>query len=212
MTTPSTVSSTRRWSIVVGAALVVLGIDQLTKAWAVDRLKDQLPIDVVWTLRFNYAENTGMAFSTGSGAGRWISLVVLAIVVALVLLARSVRSTAALVLIGVVIGGAFGNLFDRIFRAQAGFLSGAVVDWIDVQWWPIFNIAVAAVVVGGILIAIFLLREPVEDQPVPAAAEPATEPDAEPVSTDSGGSDAGSDAGVRPAPEDPTGTGEPGAR
>src|SRR5690606_5637263 len=106
MTTPSTVSSTRRWSIVVGAALVVLGLDQLTKAWAVDRLKDQLPIDVVWTLRFNYAENTGMAFSTGSGAGRWISLVVLAIVVALVLLARSVRSTAALVLIGVVIGGA----------------------------------------------------------------------------------------------------------
>ena len=103
MTTPSTVSSTRRWGIVVGAALVVLGLDQLTKAWAVDRLKGQFPIDVLWTLRFNYAENTGMAFSKGSGAGRWISLVVLAIVVALVLLARSVRSTAALVLIGVVI-------------------------------------------------------------------------------------------------------------
>ena len=106
----------------------------------------------------------------------------------------------------------FGNLFDRIFRAQAGFLSGAVVDWIDVQWWPIFNIADAAVVVGGILIAIFLLREPVDDQPVPAGAEPDTEPDTEPVSTDSGGSDAGSDAGVRPSSEDTTGTGEPGAR
>ena len=182
---------------------MVLGLTS-SPAWAVDRLKDQLPIDVVWTLRFNYAENTGMAFSTGSGAGRWISLVVLAIVVALVLLARSVRSTAALVLIGVVIGGAFGNLFDRIFRAQAGFLSGAVVDWIDVQWWPIFNIADAAVVVGGILIAIFLLREPVEDEPVPAGAEP----DTEPVSTDW----AGGDAGVRPSSEDTTGTGEPGAR
>ncbi len=156
-------SAVRRWATVGVAALVVLALDQLTKRWAVDRLKGQLPIDVVWTLRFTYAENTGMAFSKGTGAGRWISLVVVAIVVALVLLARNVRTVGGLVLIGVVIGGAFGNLVDRVFRAHDGLLTGGVVDWIDVQWWPIFNIADAAVVLGGILIAIMLLREPVED-------------------------------------------------
>lgn len=156
----------RRWSIVGVAAGVVLLLDQLSKQWAVDRLKGQAPMDVVWTLRLNYAENTGMAFSKGSGGGRWIALVVIGIVVALVLLARNVRSTVGLVLIGVVIGGAFGNLWDRLFRAAGGgFLSGAVVDFIDVQWWPIFNIADASVVVGGILLALYLLREPVDGHP-----------------------------------------------
>jgi signal peptidase II len=162
-------SPARRWTTVGLVAAAVLVVDQLTKLWAVDRLKDQMPIDVVWTLRFNYAENTGMAFSQGTGAGRWISLVVLAIVVGLVLLARHVRSTIGLVMIGVVIGGAFGNLVDRVFRAQDGLLTGAVIDWIDLQWWPIFNIADAAVVVGGVLVAFLLLREPVDDEE-PAAA------------------------------------------
>ncbi|UDY35987.1 signal peptidase II [Dermatobacter hominis] len=169
-------TSARRWTIVGLVAAFVLALDQLTKAWAVDRLKGQLPIHVIWTLQFNYAENTGMAFSRGTGAGRWISLVVLAIVVGLVLLARNVRSTVGLVLIGIVVGGAFGNLVDRVFRAHDGVLTGAVVDWIDVQWWPIFNIADAAVVVGGILVAIFLLREPVEDEPEPAAASAGAPP------------------------------------
>jgi signal peptidase II len=167
----------RRWTIVGLVAAGVLALDQLTKAWAVDRLKGQLPIHVIWTLQFNYAENTGMAFSKGTGAGRWISLVVLVIVVGLVLIARRVTSTVGLVLIGVVVGGAFGNLVDRVFRAHDGFLTGGVVDWIDVQWWPIFNVADAAVVVGGILVAIFLLREPVEDEPEPAVvAEADPEP------------------------------------
>ncbi len=181
MSGPSTISAARRWGTVGIVALVVLLLDQLTKWWAVDRLKGQLPIDVIWTLRFNYAENTGMAFSKGTGAGRWISLVVIVVVVALVVLARNVRSVWGLVLIGVVIGGAFGNLFDRVFRATEGFMTGGVVDWIDVQWWPIFNIADAAVVVGGILVAIFLMREPLEPEPAPGVPEPvqgSPEPDA----------------------------------
>jgi len=156
-------TSLRRWSIVGIAAAAVLLVDQLTKNWAVDRLEGEAPIDVVWTLRFTYATNTGMAFSKGSGAGRWIALLVVGIVIALVLLARNVRTTVGLVLIGVVIGGAFGNLWDRLLRANDGFLTGAVVDFIDVQWWPIFNIADASVVVGGILLALHLLREPVDD-------------------------------------------------
>lgn len=160
----------RRWGTVVAAAGVVLLVDQLTKIWAVDHLRQREPIDVIWTLRFTYAENTGMAFSKGTGAGRLIGIVVVVIVVALVLLARRVNTRWGLVLIGVVIGGAFGNLYDRLFRAQTGFLTGAVVDWIDLQWWPVFNVADAAVVVGGLLIAVFLLREPADDEhPSPEA-------------------------------------------
>lgn len=153
-------SGLRRWGVVGAAAAAVLLVDQLTKRWAVRNLRGQPPVDVIWTLRFTYAENTGMAFSKGTGAGRIIAVVVVVIVVALVLLARRVSSVWGLVLIGVVIGGAFGNLCDRVLRAQHGFLTGAVVDWIDLQWWPVFNVADAAVVVGGLLIALLLLREP----------------------------------------------------
>jgi signal peptidase II len=147
-------TATRRWLTVAGSVAVVLVLDQVSKHWAVDRLKGQAPIDVVWTLRFNYAENTGMAFSKGSGSGRFIALVVVAIVVVLLVVARRMTSWLQLVLVGVVIGGALGNLLDRIFRAGSGFLTGGVVDFIDLQWWPIFNVADAAVVVGGIALAL----------------------------------------------------------
>jgi signal peptidase II len=64
------------------------------------------------------------------------------------------------VLIGIVVGGALGNVVDRLSRARDGFMSGAVVDFIDLQWWPIFNVADAAVVVGGILLAVTMVMEP----------------------------------------------------
>ena len=166
-------TAARRWLTVAGSVAVVLVLDQLSKRWAVDRLKGQVPIDVVWTLRLNYAENTGMAFSKGSGSGRFIALVVVAIVVVLLVVARRMTSWLQLVLVGVVIGGALGNLLDRIFRAGSGFLTGGVVDFIDVQWWPIFNVADAAVVVGGIALALTGLGAPDD----PASDGPGAGPD-----------------------------------
>jgi signal peptidase II len=154
------VSPARRWSLVGVSVLVVMVLDQLTKWWAVERLRGRTPIEVFWTLQFQYAENTGMAFSRGAGMGRWIGLFALVIVGVLLFAARRMRSPVQLVLVGVVVGGALGNIVDRVARARDGFLSGAVVDFIDVQWWPIFNVADAAVVVGGILLAITSLREP----------------------------------------------------
>lgn len=159
------VSGTTRWAVVVGMAALVIALDQLTKWWALERLGDGSVIDVVWTLRFRLAFNTGMAFSTGTGGGRVIALVVLAIVVVLVVVARRMTSPLQLVLVGVVIGGALGNLIDRVFRAHSGLLSGAVVDFIDVQWWPIFNVADACVVVGGILLALTGLKAPEDETP-----------------------------------------------
>ena len=166
-----------RWATVLGAAAVVVALDQLTKAWAVDRLQGRPPIDVVWTLRFNYAENTGMAFSRASGAGPVIAVVALLIVGVVAWSARRMTSPWMWVLAGAVIGGALGNVVDRLVRAPAGgrFLGGHVVDFIDLQWWPVFNVADAAIVVGGIALAIATVREPVEPEtvhPDPVDADP----------------------------------------
>ena len=161
-----------RWLILVGTVFAVLALDQLTKWWAV---RDLAPppdgagriVDVIGSLRFRYAENTGMAFSRGAESGRWIGLVVCVVIVVLVVLAVRARSVAVLVLLGVVIGGATGNLVDRALRAENGWLSGAVVDFVDVQWWPVFNVADAAVVVGGILLVLVATREPARGDPTP---------------------------------------------
>ncbi len=169
-------SSWWRWCIVAGVALFVLAIDQLSKSWALERLSDGSIIDVVWTLRFNLAFNTGMAFSKGAGSGAIIGLVVLVVVGVLLFVARTMRSRVQLVLVGLIIGGALGNVLDRLFRAPlagepSGFMRGAVVDFIDVQWWPIWNVADMAVVVGAIALALYGMRaEPVDDEPV--AGEP----------------------------------------
>ncbi len=167
-----------RWMWVVGPAALVLLADQLTKWWAVEELAPSATspgriIDVVWKLRFNYAENTGMAFSQGASSGRWIGLIVLVIVAALVVFAARSHSRTQVVLLGVIIGGALGNLVDRAARAEDGWLSGAVVDFIDFQFWPVFNIADAAVVVGGLLLVLVSLREP---EAADAEADDATPP------------------------------------
>ncbi len=137
-----------RWSLAIAAAVVV--VDQLTKEWALDALADG-PIDVVWTLRFNLAFNKGMAFSQGTGLGPIIGVVALCVIVALLVSVGRSSSRLYPLAVGLITGGAIGNLLDRLFR-EPGWLRGAVVDFIDVQWWPIFNVADICVTVGGALL------------------------------------------------------------
>jgi signal peptidase II len=147
--------------LMVGVAVVVLVADQLTKWWAVSSLKNQLPVDVAWTLRFRYAENTGASFSIGPGKGQFIAVVAVAVVVVILWTGRRVDTRLGAVARGLIAGGALGNVTDRVFRAHSGgFLTGGVVDFIDVQWWPIFNVADCGVVVGSILLVLSLLLEP----------------------------------------------------
>jgi signal peptidase II len=159
-------------------AAVALGwilVDQLTKSWAVRRLDGDRTIDVVWTLRFNLAFNSGASFSRGQGMGKWIALVALVIVGLLVWQARKVRSRLAAVALGMIVGGALGNVIDRAFRdGNGGFLGGSVVDFIDFQWWPIFNVADMGVVVGAILLVVASFRAPPEDEPDAADGADAT--------------------------------------
>jgi len=136
-----------------GLAFAVVLIDQLTKTWAVNALDDGRSIHVVWTLQFALGFNSGMAFSQGEGIGPIIGVIALIAVVALLITLRKTGSTMSSLGVALVCGGAAGNVVDRLFRGD-GWLHGAVVDFIDLQWWPVFNIADAAISVGAILLLV----------------------------------------------------------
>jgi signal peptidase II len=139
--------------LLLGAvAATVVAIDQLTKWWALERLSGGRIIEVFWTLRFRLTFNTGMAFSLAGGFAPWIAVLALGVVAFLVWHGRTVTTRTGAVALGLILGGAIGNLADRAFRGDAGFLGGAVVDFIDLQWWPVFNVADMGVVVGAVLL------------------------------------------------------------
>ena len=150
-----TITPSRRHALLaVGIAAAVVLIDQLTKHWAVNRLSGGRTVDVVGSLRFNLTYNSGMAFSRGAGLGPVIGIVALVVIVALLASLRRQGSIVSTVGLGLVIGGAIGNILDRLFRDGSGFLGGSVVDFIDLQWWPVFNVADSAITVGGIILVV----------------------------------------------------------
>lgn len=149
-----------RLALGAGTAATVVVLDQLTKSWALRALEDG-PVDVVWTLRFNLSFNTGAAFGIGKGLAPLLMLVAIAGLVAVVGFGRTAATTpATIAALGLVVGGALGNLIDRFVRDHGG----AVVDFIDLQWWPIFNLADAAITVGALVfvVAARSRRDPVE--------------------------------------------------
>jgi signal peptidase II len=161
------------WRAPVAIASGVVIADQLTKHWAVTGLGDDRVIDVVWTLRFNLAFNNGMAFGQARGLGPVIAVVATLVIVYLLVSLRDQTSRISTVGMGLLIGGAAGNLIDRLFRGDA-WLNGAVVDFIDFQRFPIFNLADIAVNVGaGLLILGSVLGARAQHRaPVPSSEEP----------------------------------------
>jgi signal peptidase II len=150
-------------------AAAVVAVDQVTKHWALQALTSGRTVDVVGSLRFKLAFNRGMAFSQGTGFGPIIGAVALLVIVGLLISIGRSTSRVYPIAVGMIIGGAVGNLIDRLFRGP-GWLRGAVVDFIDVQFWPIFNVADIAVTVGGVTLLLSSLRRP-QDRPSPASAE-----------------------------------------
>jgi len=136
-------------------AVVVL-LDQLTKDWAISNLADGHTPHVIWTLQWNLSFNSGMAFSKGQGIGPIIGLLAVVVVVVIGLSVRHSNSRTLDVAAGLVMGGALGNLVDRLFRGD-GWLHGSVIDFIDFQWFPIFNLADVGVNVGGGLFVLWSL-------------------------------------------------------
>jgi signal peptidase II len=94
--------------------------------------------------------NPGAAFSVGTGSTIVFTLVAVAVVAVILRASRNLKSRGWAVALGLLLGGAIGNLSDRIFRAPAPF-RGHVVDWIELPHWPVFNVADSGIVIGGIL-------------------------------------------------------------
>lgn len=136
--------------LIIAAVLIA---DQASKNWALNSLSDGRTIDLVWTLRFNLVFNSGMAFSQGQGLGRLIGLLAIGVAVWLWFSLRKATSRLSVIGTSMLIGGALGNVVDRMFRGEK-WLAGAVVDFIDLQWFPVFNVADSAVTVGAAVLII----------------------------------------------------------
>ena len=142
------------------ATAIVLGVvvaDQLSKLWAVRELADA-PVAIIGDdISFELTRNTGSAFSLFQAFTPLLALIALGVAVLLVREVRRSRDTLMIVGLSLVLGGALGNLADRLFRSP-GFLKGAVVDFVHVGRFPTFNVADSAITIGAILIVIWAIR------------------------------------------------------
>jgi signal peptidase II len=122
-------------------AAVAYTLDLVTKLVAVRELGDRAPVPVVGdVVQLTLVRNPGAAFSTGTSYTVLLSLVAIAAVVVVLVLARRVRDRLWAVGLGALLGGVLGNLTDRVFRAP-GPLRGHVIDFLQLPNWPVFNIA-----------------------------------------------------------------------
>jgi signal peptidase II len=154
--------SRRGAGIVFGTAAVVYLLDRLTKTWAENSLAERAPIEVIpGILRFRFATNPGGAFSLGTSAPWFFATATIVVSGLIVASAFRPRSGWQALAMGLVLGGALGNLTDRAIRGPR--MLGEVVDFIDVGIWPVFNIADTAVVLGAILLAVTSFRTPKDE-------------------------------------------------
>jgi signal peptidase II len=151
----------RRVLIIVVAAMVV-AVDQASKTWALHHARS--PRHVIWTLQLAVTFNSGSAFGLWRGASPLIIAGAILLVVILLGLGRAASRTAnlpATVAMGLLLGGALGNLTDRLFRHH----HGAVIDFVDLRWWPVFNVADACITIGALLLILVGFR-PLRPHPV----------------------------------------------
>ncbi len=176
---------------VIAASVVIL--DLISKIIIVATIDPNQPVRVLGGLVYlSLIRNSGAAFSMATGYTWILALVAIGVVVVIIRMAPKLRSTPWAVSLGLVLGGALGNLIDRIFRAP-GFLQGHVVDFVSVfgpnaEYFPVFNVADSAITIGGISLVITALlgidfdgtttksrkAQDGADQPKPAAETPRT--------------------------------------
>lgn len=145
----------RLWFLAVGAA--VFAADQITKGLALDLLGDGRTVDVIGEiLRFRLSFNPGGAFGLLQGAP--LLFFVASSVIVVMVAVWAWRGTAPFWTLGLIFGGGLGNLFDRLTRPPAAFF-GEVVDFIQLPYWPTFNIADSAIVIGVVSLIVQSMRE-----------------------------------------------------
>jgi signal peptidase II len=142
-----------------GVAITVLALDAFSKALVLDRLAGRPPVrllDGLVTLDLTF--NAGAAFGVGTSYTAVIALIVCGVIVAIIRSARQLRSVAWTIALGLLLGGAAGNLGDRVFRSPS-LMRGRVVDWINLPHFPwTFNLADASITCAAVLIAVLTLR------------------------------------------------------
>lgn len=145
------VVATRRAKVVlVAVALAVVVADQVTKAWAVSRLSEGRRIEIAGSvLGLRLVRNPGTAFGLFQGATFLIFLASTLVLIAVVV--WGLRSGEGALRLGLIAGGGAGNLVDRLFRPP-GPGRGEVIDFVDLSFWPTFNLADSAIVVGVIFL------------------------------------------------------------
>jgi signal peptidase II len=152
------VRSRRGVALLTAVGAAVVAADVATKLLAVEHLAGRAPIVLVpRVLDLQLTRNSGAAFSLAGGATVALSVVAFAVVVVIARTARRLRSAGWALVLGLLVGGALGNLIDRVIRSP-GPLRGHVVDWIHLANWPVFNVADAAITVGGVLAVGLSLR------------------------------------------------------
>lgn len=148
MSTPSSKRNTILFLVIAAGALAV---DQLLKLLVVLLMEPGQSVTVIpGVLDITYSTNTGAAFGILKGSGQVLFLVALVVVVLMVAwfyYTRHQEGAWSFIALGMVIGGALGNLADR-------FLRGKVTDFLDLGWWPVFNFADVAIVTGVIIFVV----------------------------------------------------------
>jgi lipoprotein signal peptidase len=179
--------------VLIGVALAVLGLDIISKVIVVATLSDRPPVHLIGTLlMLTESRNPGAAFSIGGPSETILfTAIAVGVIIFIIRWARRIHSLAWAVALGLLLGGAMGNLTDRIFRSPGPF-RGWVVDWIQVPHWPVFNLADSAIVCGGALMVLLAARGHGLDGRRQSAAPRSGGPSAQPD---------------RPWPEPPSGSG-----
>jgi len=149
---PASPPPRRRLPLLLSVASAVLILDVVTKILAVKYLTPGVPVSIIGdTVTWTLVRNSGAAFSMATGYTWVLTLVAVGVVVGIMWMGRRLVSPWWAVGLGMILGGALGNLVDRFFRSP-GPLRGHVVDFFSVGWWPVFNVADPAVVGGAILL------------------------------------------------------------
>ncbi|MER5838986.1 signal peptidase II [Streptomyces prasinus] len=148
----------RRVAVLFAVAAVAYALDLISKMIVVAELEHHEPIEIVgeW-LRFEAIRNAGAAFGFGEAFTVIFTLIAAAVIVVIIRLARKLYSLPWAIALGLLLGGALGNLTDRIFRSP-GVFRGAVVDFIAPKGFAVFNLADSAIVCGGVLIVLLSFR------------------------------------------------------
>ena len=142
----------RRVGLLVTVAAVVLAVDIVSKVLAVRMLNPGQPVSIIGdTVTWTLVRNSGAAFSMATGYTWILTLIATAVVIGIIWMGRRLVSPWWAIGLGMILGGALGNLVDRFFR-WPGPLRGHVVDFLSLGWWPVFNVADACVVGGAALL------------------------------------------------------------